>query len=240
MELSGATTWLLSAGKIFIIAIIIILFLAMFTGVMYFIMDRKRYSKYRAFVYKRYVFREGKRVNLADPANANIDTTNLEQHIVFCGWDKAAYIKRRKLKRWAFHLKKANVDLGMEEREDMDEDRELDVPTMPSETGNNIVFVEKLGPRKYALGRPYLFEGHVKIIISAADCADAINTYDLNAKTYGKQNTWIGPLAFAVFAVLIIVLIAVVLNKFEVLKGVSDNLLKIAEYQRGAGPIIAQ
>jgi len=200
-------------GNTIILILIAVIFCAMLIGIVYLFLRQKRFKKYKLLIFKRKTDSEGR------------------ETLVFCDIDKGAVLMDKKLKRRYLVMKKANFRLGEEERSDFDENRDLNIPSIPSEQGGEIVFLEKLAPRKYAIGQPIMFSGKAKIIISDADCAEAIRQYDLNAKYYGGSDMakWIGPISFAVFAVLIVILISVIMNKFDVLKEVSENLMRASE-----------
>lgn len=218
--MDGAQSLLVEVGRYFILIIIIILFLLVLTGLIWFYYRWKRYKKCNVFVWKRHKTADGKEMP------------------VFVAWDKGAPIKDRKLKKWVFHLKKFNVDLGEESNEDMDEDRDLNLPTIPQENGGTIIFVEQISPRTFAVGRPFIFEGTVKVLVTEADVAEATHSFDINAKYFGNSKwQWVGPIAFAVFAVLIIVLFAVLVNKFDVIKESMQIALEIAKNNRGVGAV---
>lgn len=218
--MGSAEVWLLGMGRILIIALMVLIFLGIIVGFSWVYLNRKQYKKYRALIWRRH-------------------KTDTDKEIpVIVGWDKGAIIKDKKLKKWVFHLKKLNIDLGEEENARMDEDRDLDIPTIPYEGGGSVVFIEQLGPRKFGIGKPFIFKGNVEVLVSQADVAEAVRAYDMNAKYFGSDKMkWAGPLAFMVFAVLIIVLIAVLVNKFEVLKETMDIALKISQNNNAAGAI---
>jgi len=200
-------------GNVLVITLMSLLFCGVMLGIAYLYMKNKLYKNYTVFIYKRKKDKEGK------------------ETLVFSGTDKAAIIKDKKLKKRVFKLKKNNVHLGEEEGINFDENRNLDIPSIPSERGGEVVFLEKLGPKKFAIATPFLFEGNVQVVVTEADVAEAIRAYDINAKYFGgnEWSKWVGPIAFAVFAVLIIVLISVVLQKFDVLKEVGDKLVEAAQ-----------
>ena len=202
---------LLQVGKWIVISIGIIIVLGIWSGILYYFFNKKQYKHYRVFIYRRHKDKDDNEIP------------------IFVGWDKAAIRKDKKLKRFVFHIKRLNLDMGEEELESYDEDRTLDVPTIPSDKGGEIAFVEKLGPRKYAFGRA-LFEGHLKVIVSSADLAEAMRAYDVNARTFHSDKwKWAGPIIFAVFALLIIVLFWVLLQKFDVIRESMEIALEIAK-----------
>jgi hypothetical protein len=122
----------------------------------------------------------------------------------------------KKMKKTYFELKNAKVRMGEEELKTYDEDRDLDVPHTTYAKGGEVIFVEKLGVKKYAFGKAFIITGKVEIRVSQADIAEGIRAYDMNAKTFGKKDNQIW--AFAVYAlvcVLILVLMIVYLNKMD-------------------------
>lgn len=205
--------YLQSAGKAVVVTLIWGGFAGVSIGITIVLLKLKQYRHYLALIWKR------KR------------DINGNEFPVFVEVDRGAIINDKKLKKRVFKLKRNNCHLGEEEGLTFDENRNLDIPSMPSEKGGEVVFLEKLGPKKFAFGKTFVVGGTVKIMVSEADCAEAIRTYDINAKYYGGKEwtKWIGPISFAVFAVLIIILIAVVLDKFKVLEIVSERLLEAAK-----------
>jgi hypothetical protein len=205
--------WLGTMSKALLVTMIASILGGVVIAFAWIIMRAKQFKQYMVLIWKRKRDKED------------------NEFPIFVGIDKGAIIKDRKLKKRVLRLKRNNVHLGEEENLEQDENRELDIPSIPSEKGGEIVFVEKLGPRKFALGRPFVIDGTVKIIVSEADCAEAIRGYDTNAKYYGGKEwtKWVGPITFAVFAILIIIMISVVLNKFEILDKVADKLVRTAE-----------
>ena len=162
---------------------------------------KQAYNKHRVIVWKRHINAEGK-----------------EFPIIIDVEEKGRIIKDKKLKKWVFHLKNANVHMGEEENFKYDEQRDLDVPSVPYEKGQKICFIEKLGTKKYAFGEPFILYGKPVIIVSQADCSEAIRSYDMNVKTYGKKkNELMIFTLYIVFAVCIMVMIIVLLTKIEVL-----------------------
>jgi len=187
--------------------------------------QKKKYSKYKIFIYRTY---------------KNKDSG--DEIPLFVGWDKAAIIKDKESKAWRFHVKKINYDLGMEETGNLDEMRDLDIPSMPSDDGKQIVFIKQLGPRKYSVGKPIYFEGNPKVIVSAADVAEAIRSFDINARLAGKDNKWwVGPTLLIICVAVIFILIAILINKFEVLLQVAESLEKVSKtMETAAGQLVSQ
>lgn len=174
---------------------------------------QKEYSKYKVHVWKRFKTEDGR-----------------EMPVIVDDKERGKVIKDKKLKKWVFHLKKANLDLGEEELANYDEDRELDIPSVPHAKGGEVVFVEQLAKRKYAVGEPFVVGGEVKIRITQADQAEAMRAYDMNARAFGKQkNELIAFIIYIAFAVLILVLIIMVLNKFESISDFGDKWVEGAK-----------
>jgi len=198
-------------GNVFIIVLVTVAICAAIIGVVYWIMKQKQYKRYQVHIYKRQKNKDGK------------------EFMVFCGLDKAAIKKDKKLKRFALHLKKRNYYLGEEENTYFDENRNLDIPTIPSEEGGEIIFVEKLGKRKYALAEPFIIKGSVELMVTDADVADALRTFDLNAKFYGQEDFW-GKygniISVSIIIVFCIIIFAIFMNKFEIL---TMNLKDVSE-----------
>lgn len=207
-------------GSVFLISVMVILLCGFVIGVIWLIMKKKLYQHYTVQIYKRKRDKEG------------------NETLVFVGTDKAAIKLDKKTKKRFFHLRKYNVFLGEEESVNMDENRNLDIPSIPSEKGGEVVFLEKLGPRKFAIGTPFIVNGKIEIMVSEADVAEAIRSYDVNAKYYGKAGFWEkygSTISFVLLAVFIIILIAVVLNKMEVLT--SDGIKVVLE-NTGRGSVL--
>lgn len=191
---------LLQLGRTLIIVFGVLLLCGLIVGIAWFVMRTKVYKKYKVLIFKR---------------KKNKDGTITP---VFVGTDKAAIRYDRRLKTRYLHVAKINTRMAN------------DVPSMPSEKGGELVIIEKIGPKTYGFGTPDILKGEMVINVSEADASEAIRAYDINAKHFGKDAwKWAGPVAFGVFAVLIIVLIAVVLQKFEILVDVSDKLVRVAE-----------
>jgi len=145
-----------------------------------------------------------------------------------CGFDKGGVIKDKKLDKWVFHLKKTNLDMGEEELKNFDENRDLDIPSIPGAKGKRVVFIEKLGNRKYGFGKVEI-EGSPKIIVSEADLAEAKRSYELFVKSFSKKTNpmWAMMFYFGI-AALTLVMIIVILQKFEL-------IVEAAEYfQQGS------
>ncbi len=178
---------------------------------------KRTYSKYTVLIHKRKKDEYG------------------NEYPVFVGQDRGAILKDKKTKKWVFHLLKNNVDLGEEEADaNLDENRQLDLPSIPSELGGEVVYLEKLGPKKFAVGDPVWFEGTVKVKVSEADMAEALRVYDVNARFFSKDNSQlISFIVYAVVAVLILILVATVLQKFEILVEVADKLDHAAQVLSG-------
>lgn len=221
--LENANEMLVKYGSMFIFILIWLVGAAVIVGLVILFLKAKRYKHYTVLIFKRKRDKEG------------------NETPVFVGTDKGAILTDKKLKKRVFRLKKNNVHLGEEEGINFDENRNLDIPSIPSEKGGEIVFVEKLGPKKFAVGNTFLLKGNIEIMVSEADVAEAIRAYDINAKYYGGKEwtKWIGPISFAVFAVLIIILFAVLMQKFEVMSTIADKLVQAAQIiQAGRGSAV--
>ena len=189
-------------GNVFLIVIIIGSICAVIIFLAVWIMKQKQYKKYKVHIYKRQKNKEG------------------QEFMVFVGVDKGAILKDKKLKRWSLHLKKRNYYLGEEENAYFDENRNIEIPTIPSEEGGEILFVEKLGKRKYAIAEPFILEGGVVLRVTDADVADALRTFDLNAKYYGQEDFWEkygNIISVSIIIVFCIIIFAIFMNKFETL-----------------------
>lgn len=165
------------------------------------------YKKYKVLVWKKHIDKSG------------------HEMPVFVAWDKGAVIKDKKLNKWVFHLRDWNIDFGEDEGKNSDEMRnDLDIPSMPNETGGEVVFVEKLGFRKGALGVPFLFDGNVAVKVSHADLAEAMRAFDMNAKAFGtKDNKMMAFILYVILAAFILVIILVILNKFETIASAAES-----------------
>lgn len=195
-------------GGVIVMVLMGLLVLAFVAGIVWLWMQKKKYKHYKVLIWKRYKDKDGREIP------------------VFVKWDKGAVTKDRKLKKWVFHLRGWNIDLGEEETKNYDENRELNLPSIPSENGGEVVFIEKLAPRKGAVGTPFLFEGNVKIIVSEADVAEAMRSFDINARSFGtKDNKLLAFTMYIILATLVLVMIIVILNKFEGITTASENLV---------------
>jgi len=187
-----------------------------------FIVLRSKYKQYVALIFKR---KKDK---------------NDKEYLVFVGIDKGAIFKDKKLKKWSLHLKDTNIDLGEDEGADgkRDENRELDIPSIPSERGGEVIFIEKLGPRKFAIGNPIDWDGQVKVSVSEADIAEALRVYDVNARYFGKDNSQLWAfIIYMVFGVLVLIMVIYTLQKFDVLADVAQKLSDAAT-KLGPQPVV--
>lgn len=189
--------WQVGAGVVLVLGFT--LFAAIAIGLIYLNKLAKTYAKNKVIVWKRY------------------RNPNGEEMPVMVDMKEQGRVRyNKKLKKWEFHLKNADVVMGEEETKTKDEDRDLDIPSIPYEKGGRVIFIEKLGNRKYAFGKPFIIEGNVKVIVSEADCAEAIKSYDTNAKTFGKKPNYVFAFTlYIIFAVLVLVMIIMILQKFE-------------------------
>jgi len=204
-------------GMIIVLTLMAVFIIAVIAGAFWLIQRQKQWKKYRVVIWKRYSTQDGRTIPMV------VDLT-----------ERGRVTKDRKLNKWVFHLKKANLDLGEEELEGYDEDRELDLPTVPYSEGGEVLFIEQLAKRKYAIGDPYVIEGNVTIRVTSADLAEAMRAYDVNARTFGKKDHSIWAFAiYVVFAVLILILIAVVLNKLENLNQFGEQWVEGARMMAG-------
>ena len=206
MDLGGMAS---TAGQVIVILIAGVLFVGGIGIGAYLYMKNKAF-KTDVIVYKRFKAQDGREMTAIESKG-----------------ETGAIIKDKKTKRWVFHLRRANVDLGEEEMEGFDENREIDLPTIPGPKGREVMFIEKVGNKKYAIGEPFVIEGNVKILVSNADVAEAIRSYDIATSSFGKQTNPIwGFVIYITFAVLVLVLVIVVLQKIEYLSEFGDKWLE--------------
>jgi len=201
------------AGGALMMVLIALFFIGAIVLIYITLKKRKIYSKYKVIVWKRYKNKEGQTISILEDKD-----------------EKGGVIKDKKMNKWVFHLKNANLDLGEEELRNFDENRTLDIPSLPYSKGGEVVFVEKVGNKKYAFGQPFVINGNVEIQVSEADLAEAKRSYALFVKTFGKKQNPLWAFGmYVIFAVLILVLIFVVLNKFELIVEASRNFASGAE-----------
>jgi len=211
---------LLGVGK----ATLAIVGIAFLVGIvflfMWYMKKMKVYKKYRVIVYKRFKDKNGAELAMYEDFN-----------------ERGGAVFDKKIQKWVFHLKKANVDIGEEESLQMDENRELDLPTIPGPRGEEVLFVEKIGNRKYAIGNPTFFEGKVSVMVSEADLAEAKRSYAVFVQTYGKkQNPFLAFVIYMVFAVLALILIYIVYDKIGVIaKALETASINFKTAYLGAG-----
>ena len=201
-----------------VVALIVggVVILGIITIITYFVMKNKAYDKHKVIVWKRYKTQDGKEIPTIVDRN-----------------EKGMIKYDKKLKRRFFHLKNANCHMGEEETKSYDEIRDLDIPSIPCEKGGRVVFVEKLGVKKYAFGETFIIAGHPVVIISAADCAEAMRSFDNNAKTFGKKpNQVLAFTLYVILAAMILVMIIVVLQKFELIAEAADKFAIGAQAMR--------
>lgn len=185
--------------------------------------QRKKWKKFKVIIWKRYKTHDGRTIPMVVDINEN-------------GMVK----KDKKLNKWVFHLRKNNLDLGEEELANYDEDRELDIESVPYAEGGEVVFVEQLAKRKFGIGKPFVIDGNVKITVTSADLAEAMRSYDMNARAFGrKDHTLLAFAMYMVFAILVLVLIVVVLNKLEALQQFGDAWIEGAKIIGSQGSSVA-
>lgn len=205
------------AGSIVLLTLLVLVLCSLIVIFIYFQQLNKAYGKHKIIVWKRHKDQHGNEIPIL------VDTK-----------ERGRLRYDKKLKKWTFHLKNANAYIGEEESVNYDENRELDLPSVPYENGGKVIFIEKLGPRKYAVGKPFVINGTVEIRVSDADIAEAIRSYDMNVKTFGKQkNELIAFMLYMGLAILALIMIIVILNKFE-------GITKAAEMLQGIGAAPSQ
>ena len=196
--------------------IMVIVVAVVCTSAVLFVWFRKKaaiYNNHRVIVWRRHKDKEGSEVPII------VDLA-----------EKGLIKYDKKLKKWSFHLKNANIHLGEEESKTYDENRDLDIPSIPYEKGRKVCFVEKIGNRKYAFGEPFILEGKVRIIVSEADVAEGIRSFDMNAKTFGKKkNELLAFTLYVIFATLILVMIIVILQRFESIASAAESFAEGAK-----------
>jgi hypothetical protein len=199
----GSVGWKVGYWAIIIVGGLV--FLGFVTLVTWLYFNAKAYKRFKVLIFKR----------------------NKEGSITFCGIAKGR-IKKNKLKKYVLHIKPYNIELG----ETKDNADELDIPSIPNEqSGGEVIFLEKLGKRKYTLVKPIDLGTRLTAQVMEEDIAEAVRIYDINAKYYTSQDwkAWIAPTVFIIMAVLIVIMIAILINKFEVLREVSANLVEAAK-----------
>lgn len=166
--------------------------------------QQKQYGKYKVIVWEQYKNKMGNEI----PVFVDIS-------------EKGKIFFDKKLKRYFFHLKNANCHLG--EKEGKEKQSELDISHVPYQKGGEVVFVQKLDHKKYAIGEPMVVDGKIEVKVTQADLAESTRSYDLNLKTYGKKPNEIW--AFALYiglAVIAMVLVYIVFQKVDVLQKVVE------------------
>lgn len=202
--------WTIGGWVVLVLGILLVL--GVITWLAYLRQKGKAYKQYKVFIWKRHKDKDGNEIP------------------IIIGWDKGAIIKDRKLKQWRFHVKRWNIDFGDAEDKDLSVDKDIDIPSIPLERGGECVFVEKLGHRKGALGKPFMFEGNVKVKVSTGDVAEALRSFEINTRTFGKKDNPIWAFVlYIVMAAFVMILILVILNKFELITQASDNLVTASQ-----------
>ena len=180
-------------------------------GVVYLNLYFKRF-KYTIVVIKRV------KSKFKDEVGVEHATTSL----VWVGLDKGAILKDRKTKKVFLVLKKANFRM------------EPEFETIPKESGGQAIFVEKVGYKQYVYLKPVSVEGDINFSITREDVADAMVSFDRNAALYKPGiSQWLPIIGIGIFGVIVIVLIAMILNKFDILAEVASKL-------EGTAKIIAE
>jgi len=190
---------------IFIAVVVCLVIIALIGGIAWLFMYNKQFSKTRVIVYKEYVDTNGNRV----PIILDLKETG-------------GIIKDRKLKKFVFHMRKRNIYMGESEhgQDGVNEATgQLNIPTIPLEGGKDVIFVQQVGMKKYAFGKPFLVDSsQLKIKVTDADMAESIRGYDMNAKAYSKKDNpllMIGTVAIC--AVVIMIMIIFTLSKFDLI-----------------------
>lgn len=197
---------------IFIAAIAGLAIIAVVAAIAWLFMYNKQFSKTRVIVYKEYT-----------------DTNGNKVPIILDLKETGGIIKDKKLKKFVFHLRKRNIHMGESESNQQNVDQEtgeLLIPTIPLEGGKDIVFVQQLGMKKYAFGKPFLVDSsQLRIKVTDADMAEAIRGYDMNAKAYGKKDNPLLAIGMvAIVAVVIMIMIIFTISKFDLIVQASSNL----------------
>jgi len=206
-DMSQAQNFLVQGGTIFGLFLLLVIVAGIIIGIFYLNAQNKSYQKYKILVWQRFKDKDGNEIP------------------TIVKWDKGRIMYDKKLKKWKFHIKGLDVDIGEEELKSNDEDRDLDIPKIPYENGGYVVFVERLGIRKYAIGQPFIISGNVNVIVSQADISEGIRCYDLHTRTFGKKENALMVFGiYVTFAALILIMIIVILNKFEMIKEAASML----------------
>jgi hypothetical protein len=196
---------------IFIAVIAGLAIVAVVAGIAWLFMYNKQFSKTKVIVYKEYE-----------------DTNGNKVPIILDLKETGGIIKDKKLKKFVFHLRRRNIHMGESEsgQDGVNEATgQLNIPTIPCEGGKDVLFVQQIGMKKYAFGRPFLVDSsQLKIKVTDADMAESIRGYDMNAKAFSKKDN---PLLMvgmvAIVAVVIMIMIIFTLSKFDLIVTASNN-----------------
>lgn len=152
-----------------VMGILALIFIGMCAGGAYLYGVWKRYGKYKIVIFDR-------RKNKAG-----------QETLFWCGQDKAGIFYDKKLKKRFFRLQKNRVDMSpqIDKVEGIDT---IDIPSIPNLKGGEVVFLEKLAPKKYVFLDPITVEGRINLRITNEDTAEALREYDMNLKVIGNQN----------------------------------------------------
>jgi hypothetical protein len=207
-----------NVGVVIMLVLIGIIILAIVGFSVYFYQLNKAYKKYKVVIFRRYKDNNGNEI----PA--------------YVGEDKGRWMYDKKLKKVKFHLKIRNIDMGESEKQEYDSDRDLDIPKIPNESGGYVVFIEQVGIKRYAFAAPFVINGNVQIKVTEADVAEAIRTFDLHTRTFGKKQNELLVLGFYFgIAALTLVLIIIVINKFDMIVTAAETLKSASQNMAASG-----
>lgn len=140
---------------------------------------------------------------------------------VVVGEDKAGIFVDNKTGNKRFFLQKGNVGLTPDK-----------VPWIPSVHGSKVVFLLKVGLKNYRfIDMKFATQGQFTITVGEEDVNWGINAYERAKKLFASTLLqqilpYIGVL---IMGIVIVIMLVVIVNKFEVLKELAAQLQKVAE-----------
>lgn len=201
----SAMQWAYGIGSWAIILLAVVLIGGLVLLIAWYRHLAKEYNKFKVVVWEQYKDKNGTEIPVFVDLN-----------------EKGRILYDKKIKRYFFHLKNANCFLG--EKEGKQDISDLDIGHTPYQKGGEVVFLQKLDYKKYAVGEPFVVEGKVTVKVTMADLAEATRSFDHLVMQYGKKPNEIW--AFALFiglAVVAMIIIYLFLNKADLLKQIVDG-----------------
>jgi len=132
---------------------------------------------------------------------------------------KGGTFNDKKLKKKVYKIKgySANFDPNYEE-------------FVPKNGSGDLIFYERVSDKSFVPLKPELIGKKIGMTVTSEDISWGINEFNANVRMAGKGfwEQWGGMISIAIMFVVAISIIALLLNKFEVLSDVSNSLERVA------------